>query len=307
VGALMRKLLRALAFTLIAIAAIICLSRFIARPATSHPWFAQFTRYPLVIAHADTSGTSPWPGDTMLFLENAAVLGVDVLEMNVAMSKDGYIVLNHDITVDDTSDGSGLISDMILDEIKTLDAAYDWTPEGEITFDYRGQGITFPTLEEVFQRFPETPMIVEIKQESPSMAQPLCDLIRQHGMEEKVIIPSFSDLAMREFRTACPEVATAASAGEVRQFVYLSFAFLSNPVAPAYTAMQVPIESSGIGDTKIAVITPGFVANVHRRGLQIHAWTINDPNEMQMLIDMGVDGIMTDRPDILLEILGRKK
>ena len=301
-----KKFLRPLAFALIGIATIICLSRFIAQPAPAHPWFNQFTQRPagssspLVIAHADTSGTSPWPGDTMLFLENAAALGVDVLEMNVTMSKDGHIVLNHDINVDDTSDGSGLISDMTLAEIKTLDAAYDWTPEGGSTFDYRGQGITFPTLDEVFQRFPAYPMVVEIKQESPSMAQPLCDLIRLFGMEEKVIVPSFSDLAMGEFRAACPEVATAASSNEVKQFVYLSFAFMSNPTTPPYFAMQVPIESAGI-----TVITPGFVANVHRRGLQIHAWTINDPDEMRMLIEMGVDGIMTDRPDVLLEVLGR--
>jgi len=142
--------------------------------------------------------------------------------------------------------------------------------------------------------------VVEIKQETPTMAQPLCDLIRQYGMEQKVIVPSFSDIAIHEFRTACPEVATAASSDEVKQFVYLSFAFLSNPTTPPYYAMQVPIKSAGI-----TVITPSFVANTHRRGLQIHAWTINDPDEMKMLIDMGVDGIMTDRPDILLDLLGR--
>ena len=300
-GAVMRKLLRPLIFTLGAILALIGLSRFTAQPALPHPWFAQFSQYPLVIAHADTAGTSPWPGDTMLFLDNAAELGVDVLEMNANMTQDGHIVLLHDVTVDDTTDGTGLVSGMTLAEIKTLDAGYDWTQDDGATFPYRGQGLTIPTLEEVFQRFPDTPMIVEIKQETPSMAQPLCDLIRQYGVEEKVLVPSFSDIAMNEFRAACPEVATAASSDEVRQFVYLSFAFLSNPIAPAYTAMQVPIKSSGI-----TVITPNFVANAHRRGLQIHAWTINDPDEMQMLIEMGVDAIMTDRPDILLEILGQR-
>ena len=296
----MRKFIRPLTFTLGAVLALVGLSRFIAQPAPAHPWLAQFTRYPLVIAHADDSGTSPWPGDTLLFLESAAALGVDALEMNVNMTKDRQIVLLHDVTIDDTANGTGLVSDMTLDEIKTLDAAYTWTQDGGQTFPYRDQGLTIPTLEEVFQTFPDFPMIVEIKQESPSMAQPLCDLIRQYGMGNKVIIPSFSDIAMREFRAVCPEVTTAASSGEVKQFVYLSFAFLSNPAVPAYTAMQVPIESSGI-----TVITPGFVRNAHRRGLQIHAWTINDPDEMKRLIEMGVDGIMTDRPDILLDILDR--
>ncbi|GAB4577661.1 MAG: glycerophosphodiester phosphodiesterase [Anaerolineales bacterium] len=299
-GAVMRKLLRPLVFTLGTIVILLALSRFLAQPAPAHAWFAQFDRYPLVIAHADTAGTSPWPGDTMLFLENAAALGVDVLEMNVNMTRDGQIVLNHDIMIDDTTDGTGTISELTLAEVQAFDAAYDWTQDDGATYPYRGQGIVIPTLEEVFQTFPNYPMIVEIKQEAPSMAQPLCDLIRKYGMETKVIVPSFSDVAMSEFRAACPEVATAASAGEVRQFVYLSFALLSNPVRPPYVAMQVPIESAGI-----RVITPGFVANAHRRGLQIHAWTINDPEEMQMLIEMGVDGIMTDRPDMLLELLGR--
>ncbi len=296
----MRKLFRPLTFVLGAILAIIGLSRFTAQPAPAHPWFDPFNQYPLVIAHADTGGTSPWPGDTMLFLENAAALGVDVLEMNVNMTGDGQIVLNHDITVDETTDGTGVISDMTLAEVQALDAAYDWTQDDGATYPYRGQGVVMPTLEEVFQTFPDYAMIVEIKQEAPSMAQPLCNLIRQYGMETKVIVPSFSDLAMGEFRAACPEVATAASTGEVKQFVYLSFAFLGNPVTPPYYAMQVPIESAGI-----TVITSGFVANAHRRGLQIHAWTINDPDDMRMLIDLGVDGIMTDRPDVLLELLGR--
>ncbi len=296
----MRKLFRPLTFVLGAILAIIGLARFTAQPAPAHPWFNPFNQYPLVIAHADTGGTSPWPGDTILFLENAAALGVDVLEMNVNMTGDGQIVLNHDITVDETTDGTGVISDMTLAEVQALDAAYDWTQDDGATYPYRGQGVVMPTLEEVFQTFPDYAMIVEIKQEAPSMAQPLCDLIRQYGMETKVIVPSFSDLAMGEFRAACPEVATAASTGEVKQFVYLSFAFLGNPVTPPYYAMQVPIESAGI-----TVITSGFVANAHRRGLQIHAWTINDPNDMRMLIDLGVDGIMTDRPDVLLELLGR--
>lgn len=296
----MRKLLRPLTFLLGVIAALIGASRFLSQPAPAHVWFDQFDHYPLVIAHADTAGTSPWPGDTMLFLENVAAMGVDVLEMNVNMTGDGHIVLNHDITVDETTDGTGVISDMTLAEVQTLDAAYDWTQDDGATYPYRGQGIAIPTLEEVFQTFPDFAMIVEIKQESPSMAQPLCDLLRQYGMEKKVIVPSFSDVAMSEFRAACPEVATAASTGEVKQFVYLSFAFLSNPATPPYVAMQVPIKSSGI-----TVITPGFVANAHRRGLQIHAWTINNPEDMQMLIDLGVDGIMTDRPDVLLEILGR--
>jgi glycerophosphoryl diester phosphodiesterase len=125
-------------------------------------------------------------------------------------------------------------------------------------------------------------------------------MIRRFKMSEKVLVPSFSDQAMAEFRTICPEVATAGSSSEVRKFVLLNFAFLSNLLAPSYQAFQVPETSSGI-----PVVNPRFVEAAHGRNLQVHVWTINDPDDMQRFIAMGVDGIMTDRPDLLLQKIGR--
>jgi glycerophosphoryl diester phosphodiesterase len=176
----------------------------------------------------------------------------------------------------------------------------NWSQDGGQTFPYRGQSLQVSTLEEVFQRFPDYPMVIEIKQEEPDMTGPMCDLIREYGMEENVIIPSFSDATIQAFRAACPEVATAPAGNEVRSFVLLNFAFLSDLLKPDYQAFQVPVESGGI-----TVITPRFIRAAHNRNLQVHVWTINDPAEMQRLIDLGVDGIMTDRPDVLLELLGR--
>ncbi|MDX1414210.1 MAG: glycerophosphodiester phosphodiesterase [Candidatus Promineifilaceae bacterium] len=272
------------------------------RPSPEHPFFTQFNddQYPLVIAHADDTGQGLWPGSTMLFLEGVAGMNVDVLELDLHMTRDGYIVVMHDDTVDRTTNGSGKISAMTLEEIKELEVGGNWSPDGGQTFPYRGQGLQVPTLEEVFVRFPDYPMNIEIKQEEPSMAQPLCDLLRENGMAEKVIVPSFSDQAMQEFRAVCPEVATAGSSSEVRNFVLLNFILLSNLLTPTYEAFQVPLISSGI-----PVVIPSFVKTAHDRNLQVHVWTINDPQEMKNLINIGVDGIMTDRPDILLDILGR--
>jgi glycerophosphoryl diester phosphodiesterase len=273
-----------------------------ARPVAPHPFFAQFRpeQYPLVIAHADDTGQGLWPGNTLLFLENVAALGVDVLEMDTHLTRDGVVVLMHDDTVERTTTGQGNVWDLTLAEIKTLEVAGNWTPDEGVTYSYRGQGLRVPTLEEVFQRFPEYPMIVEIKQESPSMAAPLCELIRRYTMQSRVIVPSFSDTAMREFRRACPEVATAASRGDVTPFVLFNFVFLADTFSPAYHAFQVPESSGGI-----PVTTPGFVAAAHRRKVQVHVWTVNDPADMRRFIEMGVDGIMTDRPDVLQELLGR--
>mgnify|MGYP000916118528 CR=1 FL=1 len=273
----------------------------VARPAPDHPHFAQFQRYPLVIAHAEDTGTGLWPGDTFAHLDGAADLGVDVLEMNVHMTRDGAIVLIHDDTVDRTTDGTGTVWELTLAEVQALDAAYHWSPDDGATFPYRGQGLTIPTLEAVFEKYPDYPMIVEIKQTTPSLAQPLCDLIRRHGLEQRVIVPSFSDQAIREFRQACPEVATAAARDEVTAFVLLNYAFLAGTVSPAYQALHVPERSSGI-----TVVTPGAVAAAHQRGVQVHVWTVNDPDDMRRFLDMGVDGLMTDRPDLLLELLGRR-
>jgi glycerophosphoryl diester phosphodiesterase len=119
-------------------------------------------------------------------------------------------------------------------------------------------------------------------------------------MEHKIIVASFDDDTIQTFRSYCPEVATAPGGDEVRNFVLLNFIFLSEILTPNYQAFQVPTESGGI-----TVITQRFVNTAQKRNLQVQVWTINDPVEMQRLIDLGVNGIMTDRPDILLDLLGR--
>jgi glycerophosphoryl diester phosphodiesterase len=271
------------------------------RPVLTHPFFANFDRYPLVIAHADDTGQGLWPGSSMLYLEGASELGVDMLELDVHMSQDGHIVVMHDDTVDRTTNGSGKISELTLKEIKSLEVGGNWTQDDGVTYPYRGQGLRVPTLAEVFYLFPDVPMNIEIKQAEPSMVRPLCDMIRRFNMSEKVLVPSFSDEAVAEFRAICPDVATAGSSSEVRNFVLLNFAFLSNLLSPAYQAFQVPEKSAGI-----PVVIPRFVKSAHDRNLQVHVWTVNDPADMQRFIDMDVDGIMTDRPDLLLELLNRE-
>lgn len=294
----MNRLWRILGLLLIVLLlAFVLLQR---RSIAQHPWFDQFNNYPLVIAHADDTGQGLWPGNTMLFLESVAELGVDVLEMDAHMTRDGHVVLMHDDTVNRTTDGAGLISNMTLEEIKTLEVGGNWSQDDGATYPFRSQGLQVPTVEEVFQRFPDYPMVIEIKQEAPSMADPFCALIREYGMSEKVLVPSFSAQAIKEFRAACPEVATAASGDEVRSFVIANFLLATNLLNPAYQAFQVPEESSGI-----PVVIPHFVNSAQDHNLQVHIWTINDAHDMKRFLEMGVDGIMTDRPDILLDILGR--
>ncbi|MBK8420505.1 MAG: glycerophosphodiester phosphodiesterase [Anaerolineales bacterium] len=254
--------------------------------------------YPLVIAHQ--GGDEVWPGDTLFAYQNAAALGVDVLEMDIHISRDGVLVLMHDEKVDRTTDGTGEIESMTLAELKQLDAGYDWSLDEGQTFPFRGQGITVTTLEEVFQAFPEKHMTIEIKKSNASMVRPFCELIRKYEMQDKVLVASFYDDKIKEFRAECPEVATSSAKQETTVFVLLSKAFLSGYYSPKFLSLQVPEESGGI-----TVVTEAFVRAAHARGLAVEVWTINDKETMQKLISWGVDGIMTDRPDILMELVGR--
>ncbi len=272
--------------------------RLVSKPAAELPYYLKESNRPLVIAHQGGDGV--WPGETMFAYQHAADLGVDVLEMDIHITKDGELILMHDETVDRTTDGTGEIESMTLAELKQLDAGYDWTPDEGKTFPFRGQGITITTLEEVFQSFPGKNMTIEIKKSNTSMIKPFCELIRRHNMQDKVLVASFYDDKMKEFRAECPEVATSSAKQETTVFVLMSKAFLSGFYSPKFISLQVPEESGGI-----TVMTKAFVKAAHARGLAVEVWTINDVDTMQKLIGWGVDGLITDRPDLMMELLGR--
>lgn len=223
--------------------------------------------------------------------------------MDAHITKDGQIVLMHDEKVDRTTDGTGLIENLTLDQLLKLDAAYGFSLDDGKTFPYRGQGIQVPTLEQLLQRFPEMRYIVEIKFTRNPIDKPLCDLIRRHDMQDRVVVASFYDEVMAAFRETCPEVATSASRREVASFVLLGKVFLSGLLSPRFSALQVPCEPSE--SYNIPVMTPRFIREAHAKNLSVEPWTVNDPDLMKLYVSWGVDGIITDRPDLLLELLGR--
>jgi glycerophosphoryl diester phosphodiesterase len=220
--------------------------------------------------------------------------------MDLHSTADGVLVVMHDDTVDRTTDGSGLIQSLTLEEIKALDAGYHWSADGGQTFPYRGQGITVPTMEEVFAAFPDVALNIEIKQAEPSLVEPFCQLIREYGMSDRVLVASFHQETVKAFRKECPEVATSSGEGEVIALFALSKLFLEATYGPEAQAVQVPEHRSGLH-----VLTSRFVDAAHGRNLEVHAWTINEVPDMQRLVALGVDGIITDYPDRLMEVLGR--
>ncbi|MBV9924175.1 MAG: glycerophosphodiester phosphodiesterase [Acidobacteria bacterium] len=263
-----------------------------------HQYFKGDAGRALAIAHRGGAGL--WPENTLYAFERAAAAGVDVIETDVHATADGELVIFHDEGVERTTDGAGRVGSLTLAELKRLDAAYRFSTDGGRTFPLRGQGVTVPTLREVFEALPRMRFNIEPKQGAPSIVAPLCRMIRERGMAERVLVASFSGSILAEFRRECPEVATSAATGEVASFLTLESAGLAASYSPPMQALQVPERAGGVH-----VLTQDFVRAAHGRGLRVHAWTINGEGDMRRLLEMGVDGIMTDYPDRLLKVLGR--
>lgn len=258
------------------------------------PFFAQVKNRPEVIAHR--GGEGHWPGETMYAFERAMEMGVDVLEFDVHMTRDGHLVLMHNPDVDATTDRSGQLKKMSLQEVQALDAGYRWKRGGD--FPYRGIGIKVPTLDEVFAAFPRVRMNIEIKQTDPSLVQKFCELIEKHKIpKDNLLVASFSDEVMREFRDKCRGVATSTAKVELAEFL-LKDRLTGGNFKPKHADVIQMVD-------KLNLVNAGFVERVHKHRLPVHAWTVNEPAEMRKVISAGVDGIITDYPGPLLALLGR--
>ncbi|MGG1676223.1 glycerophosphodiester phosphodiesterase [Neobacillus sp. NRS-1170] len=259
---------------------------------------------PMVIAHQ--GGELLAPSNTIAAFTSAATMGVDALETDLHITKDGYLVAIHDPTVDRTTNGHGKVSDMTLEEIQKLDAGYQFKDlDGQ--YSYRGKGVYIPTAEEMFQTFGNMRIEMEIKDDNPpdridKMASKLWALIEKYHMEDKILVASFDQEILNTFeKYAKGRVATSAGRQEVKSFVIFHKFFLRNLFQPHVDAFQLPTADSGFDLTDKKLIN-----GAHRLGMQMHYWTIDDPKEMKRLIDAGADGILTNRPDLLLKLLNEK-
>jgi glycerophosphoryl diester phosphodiesterase len=264
-------------------------------PVAETPLFSALER-PLLIAHQGGEGIRP--GNTLEAFLHAWELGAPMSEMDIHSTADGFLVLIHDDTVDVTTEGTGPVLGMELAALQTLDAAYHWSPDGGATHPFRGQGIRIPTLDAVLDSLPDSYFNLELKQVDPSVAAQVCAAVRQRGIQERVLAASFSTRALREFRRECPEVATSAGAWEARAFLLLHHLRLTRAWTPPFEAIQLPPRSKGF-----RILTPRLLRSAQERNLEVHAWTINESEEMRALLDLGVDGLVTDFPDRMLEVL----
>ena len=216
-----------------------------------------------------------------------------MLEMDVRSTRDGEVVVIHDETVDRTTDGTGRVEDFTLDELQKLDAGYHFQdPKGARSF--RGEGVTIPRFEDVLASLPGVRMNVEAK--DGTSAPGLVEIILRYGAQDRVLV------AAEWERNRKSVVGYSGPWGASRRDLTRFFLFIHTPFGrkhtPSCDALQVPETHRGI-----RILSRRFLAEAHARNLPIHVWTVDDPQDMRRLLAMGVDGIQTDRPDLLAAVL----
>ncbi|QDP96860.1 glycerophosphodiester phosphodiesterase [Microlunatus elymi] len=257
-------------------------------PASDYGFFdAPF----LAFAHRGGALYAPNVGreNTLVAFQNAVDLGYRYLETDVHATADGKLVAFHDSRLDRVTDRTGLIAELPFAEVRGALVA------GELQI---------PTLTELVQAFPEARFNIDCK--ADGAVQPLADQIRELGLTDRVCVSSFGVERLRRLRRLLPEVPTALSSRAIAQLRFAPFLSglpaLGKLINSPGVAIQLPTSTPILG-RQVTLITPALVKAAHLAGRQVHAWTIDDRAEIERLIDLGVDGIFTDRPDTLKAVL----
>lgn len=275
------------------------------KPASEYP--ALVRQGPLCFAHR--GGAALWPENTLEAFRGAIQLGCSHLETDARMTRDGQIVLFHDPTLERTTDGVGQVSAYTLEQLRRLDAGHRFSPGGQAPrgnsprdpeYPARGGGVKIPTLAELVAIAPHSCFNIEIKERGhPDLAEALWELIQSHDLVDRIVIAAERHPLLQRFRELSEgRVATSATKRECLEFWLASRLGLSSRLAISYQALQIPVN---VGSWR--VLTPWLLEAAHRRGLAVHVWTIDEPAEMNQLLDAGVDGLMSDYPDRLLEVV----
>ena len=279
--------------------------RFGPRPAVDDAgrWQRGPSEPPSVIAHA--GGIDLFPANTMAAFRGSAALGVDMLEMDLQLTADDALVTMHDATVDRTTEGAGRVRDLALDAVLSLDASTGWVRH-DGTDPYADQRVPPAALESVLATFSGTHLgfVVELKNsgnDGARAASVLADALVRHGVESRTIVASFHGETIRAFREASGgRVTTAGAADELRLGLLATRLGLDaiwyHP--REIGALQVPLRAAGLNLAVSAVID-----RAHARGQAVQHWTINAPEAMAHLLELGADGIMTDNPAELRRVL----
>lgn len=259
----------------------------------------------LIVAHRGGRGLAP--EGTMAAFDQSFALGVDIFEYDIHQTADGHLVVSHDPTVDRMTDGEGLINEMTLAEVQSLDAGYSFKDE-DGNYSYRDQGVYIPTLVEVFESYPKMRQLIEIKDTNKEelyeeIIEKLWALIKDYEMQNQVIIGSF-DHEINEAFEEVSEGKVPIGAGEqaVRSFANMHVPYLNGLAKTKVDSFQLSVEEEGHN-----LASKNIIASAKKRNMSIFYWTINDEKEMKELILKDVDGLITDYPDRLIKVLKELK
>ena len=264
----------------------------VSRPRPIKPYLNH--EHPLRFAHRGSRVL--WPQNTMMAFQGAVDLGYRYVETDVHLSRDGRVIVFHDDGLDRLTDGTGTVWDHDWADLRRLDAAH--TFGRRLGYPFRGTGVGIPSLEEVLTTFPDLQVNIDLKQ--TGMEQALADEVERLGARDRVLIGGFFDDRIAEFRRiTAGRVATSAGPMETRAAFVA--ALRGRRIETEADAFQVPTRK---GATRVP--SRRFIEAVHAGGRQIHVWTVNTAARMRRLLDAGVDGIVTDRPDVLNEVVARR-
>ena len=250
----------------------------------------------LVIPHG--GGDALYPEDTLYAYEHSHALGGDVIDLDVQTTSDGVPVAMHDDTVDRTTNGKGNVHDMTFAEISTLDAGWSFEQDG--AFPFRDRGLNVPSIRDVLAKFPGVLVTLDLKDQRVTAVKPVCRMVQDLNMSDSIYIGVDTTEQVVEFRKLCPLVRTSGTDAErqasraARDRGDDTFRSAQTVSQPGYLAADGTIR-----------ITKQMLDFAHARNVAVLPWVIDDPATMQQLVDMGVDGIYTRRPDLLVPIVKR--
>ncbi len=251
---------------------------------------------PLAIAHR--GGADEAPQNTIEAFATAVALGYRYLETDAHLTRDGILVAFHDPRLDDLTDRAGAISELTVAEVEAADAGHVFSPDAGASFPFRGRGVRIPRLEELLLRWPDARVNVDPKEDSA--VAPLVALIERLGAWDRVAFGAFSDHRLNRIRAlssgrACTSMGPRAVAAA-------RLASMSGRIPrQGADCIQVPLRSG-----PVPIVTRRFLRAAHGAGLPVHVWTVNDEPTMHHLLDLGADGVMTDRPRLLRDVLAAR-
>ena len=251
----------------------------------------------LHIAHR--GGSALAPENTLAAFQRAVQeFHTDMLELDVHLTRDEVAVVSHDPTVDRCTDGGGAIAEMSLAQLQHLDAGYRFSPDEGGTFPFRDRGVRIPTFVEVLRAFPSMRLNVELK--AAGMEARFAETVRRENAVARVCCGSEVDEVATRLAAALPEACMFYPGSALAEFIVGVRERGRPPLDDRYSVLDVPLFFLGV-----RLVDPDLIRAARETGRWINVWTVDDPEEMRRLAAEGVGGIMTDRPDLLRQVLDR--